>query len=198
MSKHLDQQLDFIREAEKLKTVERRNRTLDGRYENSAEHSWHVALLGLVLADHSEDELNLLKVLRMLLLHDFVEIDAGDTWAYSTRDDGERLRAEQAAAERLFGLLPSGQAEAFHSVWEEFEAGESAEARYARAIDALQPLINHLMTASAEELEETPTKHQVLERKRSIADVSPRLWLLARQIIEESTARGLYRDDAAQ
>jgi putative hydrolase of HD superfamily len=140
----LEAQATFLSEADRLKTVLRASRLHDdSRFENSAEHSWHVMLFALVLAEHAEDDIRIDRVLRMLLLHDLVEIDAGDTPIHGAVDRDAQEAAERAAADRLFSLLPTDQAADFRALWEEFEAATSADARFAKAIDRLQtPLAN--------------------------------------------------------
>lgn len=200
MSETLLQQLAFVREAEKLKVILRRNRVVDGsRYENAAEHSWHVALMATVLMEHADaNGLDRLRVLEMLLVHDLVEVDAGDTWLYSEVDRIDQLRAEREAAERLFGLLPSPDGRRLRELWEEFEARTTPEAQYAAAIDALQPLLNHLMSGSPSDEACKPHVEEVLAKKMHIRDASRPLWDAAVAIIEESSRRGLYfRSDEA-
>jgi len=190
----LHEQIQFLNEIEKLKVVYRRNKTVAPvRFENSAEHSWHVALMALLLSEHANnDALDLLKVVKMLLIHDLVEIYAGDTWLYDVDAAARQGDKEAAAADKLFALLPADQATEFRSLWDEFEARESAEATYAASIDALQPLLNHLLTSEQPE-EPRPTTLDVLQRKRHIAHGSEALWAVAQAVIEQSTAEGLYR-----
>jgi len=198
-STRIADQLQFLNEIEKLKVVYRHNRTIDGaRYENSAEHSWHVAVMALVLREHADTpHLDILKVVKMLLIHDLVEVYAGDTWVYDAAASLEQVDREESAATELFSLLPSDQATEFHALWREFEVSDSAEAIYARAIDSLQPLTNHLAIGGDNPEEPRPTKSQVIESKRHIADGSKALWNTAQSIIDESVARGLYRDEPA-
>ncbi len=185
----LDHQLSFLREIEKLKGVCRANKTLDGRFENSAEHSWHVALMALLLAEHASSEIDMLKVTKMLLIHDLVEIDAGDTWLYA-EDQETKLEAETAAAERLFSLLPAGQKRDYLDLWNEFESGHSEEARFAAAIDGIQPLLNHVMTGNAGD--GVIPVEKVRSKKVYINEYAPKLWGLVEELIEESIGKGLY------
>jgi len=187
----LRRQLDFLVELEKLKLVLRRNMTVDrSRYENSAEHSWHVATMALVLSEYADQDIEVARVLKMLLLHDVVEIYAGDTWLYATEDGQQRKESE--AAVKLFAMLPEDQGRRMLELWEEFESGVTAEASFARAIDALQPLLNHLASGSAESDEKKPLLADVLERKQVIAQSSSRLWEVAQLLAEQSAERGLY------
>ena len=136
----LDAQIAFLNEACRLKSVTRTTTLCDGsRYENSAEHSWHLALYALVLEDHAPEGTDINRVIRMLLLHDLVEIDAGDTPIYGETGHAEQAGAEAKAATRLFGLLPEGQGDSLRALWEEFEAAETPDARFAKALDRFQP-----------------------------------------------------------
>ncbi|MEV8468927.1 HD domain-containing protein [Fluviibacterium sp. DFM31] len=141
----LDQQLDFLVEIDKLKTIVRASPIADGsRRENSGEHSWHLAMFALILADQAAPEVSIDRVIRMLLIHDIVEIDAGDFPIHEAHDEAAKEAAESAAAERLFGLLPADQGTGLRSLWEEFEAGDSPDARFARALDRCQPPLLNL------------------------------------------------------
>lgn len=140
MTDRLTAQMAFLNEADKLKSVIRGTRLCDGsRYENSGEHSWHIALYALTLAEHAPDDINVTRVISMLLLHDLVEIDAGDAPIFGDHDATEMAAKEAAAADRIFGLLPPDQAQEFRAIWEEFEANQSAEARFAKSLDRFQP-----------------------------------------------------------
>lgn len=141
----LDAQMAFLVEADRLKTVSRASRLIDNsRYENSAEHSWHVALYALTLADQAPEGCDTFKVIQMLLLHDLVEIDAGDAPVFSDFDQAEIEAAEQKAADRIFGLLPVDQAHAFRAIWDEFEAAQSPEAQFAKSLDRFAPPVQNL------------------------------------------------------
>ena len=136
----LDAQLRFIREVDRLKSVLRRSHLMDeSRRENSAEHSWHIALMAVVMAEHADTPVDVLHVVKMLLIHDIVEIDAGDTYAYDMDGRQDQHEREAVAARRIFGLLPPDQATAFRALWDEFEAAESADARFAKSLDRFQP-----------------------------------------------------------
>jgi putative hydrolase of HD superfamily len=145
MTDRLAAQFAFLEEVDRLKTVLRASPLTDNsRRENSAEHSWHIALFALVLADQAAPGVRLDRVLRMLLLHDIVEIDAGDVPIHAQVDRAAQDAKERAAAERIFGLLPADQAAEFRALWDEFEAGESTDAIHARSLDRVQPLVlNH-------------------------------------------------------
>ncbi|MCB0969615.1 MAG: HD domain-containing protein, partial [Ilumatobacter sp.] len=141
----LDHQIAFLNEADRLKSVQRATRLLDGsRFENSAEHSWHVCLYALVLAEQAAPGIDIGRVLRMLLIHDIVEIDAGDAPIYGDIDHAAMADREAAAADRLFGLLPGDQGAGLLALWQEFEAAQTPEARFAKAVDRLPPPIANL------------------------------------------------------
>ncbi|SFR48599.1 HD domain-containing protein [Litoreibacter janthinus] len=163
MTDTLSQQIAFLNEADKLKSVLRGTTLCDGsRRENSGEHSWHIALYAMVLAEHATRPVNIDRVIKMLLLHDLVEIDAGDNPIHGDHDPAKMAVIEQAAADRIFGLLPLRQNQQFRSLWEEFEAAETDDAIFAKSIDRVQPVIANLETGggswteykvSAEQLE---------------------------------------------
>jgi putative hydrolase of HD superfamily len=145
MSDRLSQQFAFLTEADKLKSVLRGTTLCDGsRRENSGEHSWHIALYALVMAEHAKRPVNIDRVIKMLLLHDLVEIDAGDNPIHGDHDPVEMEAIEQAAADRMFGLLPSGQGAEFRAIWDEFEAAETDDAVFAKSIDRVQPVVSNL------------------------------------------------------
>lgn len=171
----VERQLDFLLELDRLKTVLRQTWLTDGsRRENDAEHSWHIAVMAVVLAEHSADPgIDLLKALKMLLIHDVVEIDAGDTFAYDEVVVQDKEQREWAAAERIFGLLPNGQAAAFRDLWEEFEARRSPEARFAAALDRLQPILHNYHTQGKAWLAHGITARQVVARNQHIAEALP-------------------------
>ncbi|PWQ94715.1 HD domain-containing protein [Leucothrix arctica] len=146
-TERLEQQLAFLTEADKLKSILRATSLCDGsRRENSGEHSWHIALYAMTLAEHSNRPINILRVIKMLLIHDLVEIDAGDVPVHAAYDVAAHEAKEQAAADRLFGLLPDDQRDEFREIWDEFEAAESDDAIFAKSIDRVQPVISNLET----------------------------------------------------
>lgn len=187
----LQQQLDFIMAAEDLKHVTRQT-TLpkDGRPENDAEHSWHLALMAIVLAEHAEGEINLQRVLTMHIIHDIVEILAGDTFAYDTVGNEGKVERERLAAQELFGRLPEDQAESLKALWEEFEARETADARYAASLDRLQPMMLNYHGGGTAWLKHGVRKHQVVERNQHITEGAPKLWDFAQQLIERAVDEG--------
>lgn len=192
----LAQQMAFIIEADKLKNIFRQSYISDqSRRENDAEHSWHLALMAITLYEHANTpDLDLLKILHMVIIHDIVEIDAGDTYIYDEEHKKDQAAREQKAADRLFGLLPAEQATRFRSIWDEFESGESPEARFAKAIDRLHPmLLNHLAGGK------TWAKHgvvasQVRQINQKIDQGSVALWAYAQELIEKSINAGTLPD----
>lgn len=167
---------------------------LDGtRAENTAEHSWHLALFVDVLAEHAEAPVDRSRVVRMLLLHDIVEIDAGDTFLYAQKDPAvaaQKAAKEAAAAERIFGLLPADQCASYRALWEEFERGESADARFARAVDRLQPLMLNRGTQGHTWKKYGVTRSMVLEANAHVAEGSAALWELVQRWVEEAVDLG--------
>lgn len=187
----LERQVRFLLEADALKHVERRSWLVDGsRRENSAEHSWHVALLALVLSEHAEEPVDALRVVQMMILHDLVEIDAGDTFRYDDAGAKDKAEREARAADRLFALLPPDQGRTLRALWEEFEAGESPEARFAAAVDRLMPLLQGHATEGRTWREHGVTADRVRQRNAPIGDASKALGELAHARIEDAVARG--------
>jgi len=165
MTKRLDAQIDFLREADQLKSVLRASRLIDGtRRENSAEHSWHISLFALVLGDQAARDVDINRVVKMLLLHDLVEIDAGDAPIHGFVDHAAQAAKEQAAADRLFGLLPPDQATDFRALWDEFEAATTSDAQFAKAIDRFQVPITNLATGGGTWAEYNVTMKQMETR----------------------------------
>ena len=192
MTDRLTQQLQFIAEIDRLKHILRQTWLLDAsRRENDAEHSWHIAVMALLLVEHAEAPVDLSRVVRMLLIHDVVEIDAGDTFIYDTAGHADKDEREQRAADRIFGLLPPDQAAELRALWDEFEARDSAEARYAAAIDRLQPLMHNYLTQGKAWQAHGVTADQVLAMNRPrIGAASAALWQAAERMIAESVAKG--------
>ena len=189
---NLKNSVDFIKEIEKLKSVTRFNRTLDGRFENSAEHSWQGAIAAIVLQDYYPEKLKMGKVISMLLIHDLGEIYAGDTWVF---DDEKKIHShdrELESIEKTMSLLPEEKYLNMKNLWLEFEKGQSAESRYARVIDALVPLINHLEVSELNYNPDNISADMVLEKKKFIKSESEELWKLTEDLIQESVERGLY------
>lgn len=178
----IDAQLAFLLEADRLKSITRATPLADNsRPENSAEHSWHLTLFALVLADQAPDNVDINRVLRMLILHDIVEIDAGDTPLHGEIDHAAVDAAEQAAADRLFGLLPADQAAAFRAIWEEFEAAETPDAIFAKSLDRVQPVVLNHASGGGSWLEYDVTLHKIDTRVGSkVTRGLPAVWDVVR------------------
>ena len=188
----LERQIAFVREVDKLKTIQRQTLLTDAtRQENDAEHSWHLALMALILGEYADGgAVDLLHVIRMVLVHDLVEIDAGDTYCYDADGYADKAERETAAAERIFNLLPPDQATEIRALWDEFEAANTPEAKFANALDRLQPLIHNLFTNGRMWKKHGIVKSQVIGRNRTIADGAPDLWDYARDLIEKAVDNG--------
>jgi putative hydrolase of HD superfamily len=190
----LEQQVAFLIEADKLKQVLRRTPLADSsRRENSAEHSWHLIVAAIVLLEHSAGDVNLLHVLEMLAVHDLVEIDAGDTFAYDAQDLVTKEERELAAAERIFGLLPPDQASRVRSLWDEFEAQQTPDARFANAMDRLQPLLQNACAQGGSWRDHDLHREQVLRRMAPIESALPAAWPLVLKIVDDFCASGVLR-----
>jgi putative hydrolase of HD superfamily len=191
MNSRLSRQIAFLVEIDKVKQILRRTRLYDhSRYENDAEHGWHMCMMALVLSEYADDpDIDIGKVLRMALIHDIVEIDAGDQYLYSG-DKALQQQKEKEAAQRIFGILPKEQCEEFTALWEEFEARETSEAKFAKAIDRLGPLMQeHSDNGHAWKMHGV-TAGQVRAVNSIISDGSREIGEFARGIIEDAIARG--------
>jgi len=189
-------QLAFIQEIDKLKYIQRRTKLFNSdRRENDAEHSWHLAMMTIVLANQSDKPIDVLKVLKMVLIHDIVEIDAGDTFIFDTRKSHTNTDEERLAANRIFGLLPNEQAEAFKAIWEEFETGETNEAKFARSMDRLEPLLQNASNQGGTWAEYNVTYNQVMEKQNIHQAISTSIAAYAENLINESVEKGILRKE---
>ena len=187
----LTQQMAFLLEADKLKTILRRTPLTDNsRQENSAEHSWHLALAALTLSEYAPPGLNLARVLELVVVHDLVEIDAGDTFAYDLKGHEDKALREQAAADRLFSLLPHDQGVQLRERWDEFEAHATIEAKFANALDRLQALLQNLGAGGGSWSAHGVTRAQVLRRMGPVEDALPEVWPFVIGIIDRYCAIG--------
>jgi len=188
----MDKQLSFLREIDALKKVVRKSPLIDkSRKENSAEHSWHLAMYALVLSDYSDDIINIDRVIRMLLIHDIVEIDAGDHPIHESTNINNQEQLERKAARRIFGLLPDKQGEGLRELWLEFEEGKSSDAAFAKSLDRMQPLIHNVATSGGTWTEPGVTEHQVRERYGpTIRRGSKSLWSHAVELVEKHFKSG--------
>jgi putative hydrolase of HD superfamily len=191
-SNRLAQQIEFIVEMDRLKEIFRQTvNTQSRRAENDAEHSWHLCLCAIVLAEHANaPQLDVLRVLKMVIVHDLVEIDAGDTFAYDTARMVDQHAREMAAAERIFGLLPADQAKEFRALWDEFEAKLTPEAKFASAVDRFQPMLLNCRTQGAAWRRHGVTQDRVLARNAHIADGCAPLWDYATAMVQAAVEAG--------
>lgn len=187
----LDQQIQFILEIDKLKSILRRTSLIsEARRENSAEHSWHIALMAVLLIEHANETLDLIHVVKMLLIHDIVEIDAGDTFAYAGINKADQQAKETVAAERIFGLLPNDQAVELRALWEEFDAMSTPEAKFANAVDRLMPILHNYQNQGGTWREHGVTLAKVEQRVSPIGDGSAELGQLTQAILADAIAQG--------
>lgn len=194
VEKELGAQLAFIREIDALKSVQRRSQLMNGsRRENSAEHSWHVAMAALVLAEYANEPVDLGRVIAMLLIHDIVEIDAGDTFAYDRAGLMTQSAREEEAAARLFGLLPEAQRAQMVALWEEFEANETAEARFALALDRLLPVLHNYATRGGTWQGHDVTRAMVSKRMAPMQAGSEPLWRFVEALLDDAVAQGFLK-----
>jgi len=192
--KHLLQQIEFIKEIDKLKYIQRKTKLINSnRPENDAEHSWHLAMMALILAEHSNEPIDILKVVKMVLIHDLVEIDAGDTFLYDTNKSHDNTEEELVAAKRIFGILPTDQANHYIEVWLEFEQGKSAEAKFARAMDRLEPLLQNYSNNGGTWAEYNVPYETVYTKKKIIAEGSTDIWAYAESLLNDAVDKEILK-----
>jgi putative hydrolases of HD superfamily len=190
-NQRLLEQIQFLVEIDKLKTIFRQSYITDkSRNENDAEHSWHLAVMAILLQEYANEEIDILRVLKMILIHDLVEIDAGDTFLYDEVGNADKEKRELEAAERIFGLLPIDQRDEIFSLWREFEEKISPEAKYAGSLDRLQPLLQNYYTGGLSWKNHQLTKKQVLAKNSVIKKGSSELWSFAEVLITDAVSRG--------
>ena len=188
---NLEKQVAFIKEIDKIKFIQRKSRLFNSeRRENDAEHSWHLAVMAIVLAEHSDKTIDLLKVLKMVLIHDIVEIDAGDTFFYSSTESHDNIEEELTAAKRIFGILPKEQAEELIAIWEEFEAAETDEAKFAKSLDRFEPLLQDAVNDGGSWAEFDVPYQKVYDLNKTIKNGSTKMWSYAKDLIDESVQKG--------
>ena len=196
MHERLAHQIAFLVEADKLKSVVRRTPLVDlSRQENSAEHSWHLVLSVMVMREYGPRGIDWMRVIEMVAVHDLVEIDAGDVSAYDVEGLAAKAEREQVAAERIFGLLPADQQQQFRQLWDEFEALATPEARFANAVDRLQPLIQNAHAAGGSWRGQTLVRAQILRRMAPIEESLPDVWPHVIDVVESFCAAGVLRRD---
>lgn len=196
--KELQQQLDFILELDRLKSVYRKAlvKCDNNRFENSAEHSWHIALLAQSLAQYASEPININRIVTMLLIHDIVEIDAGDTFAFAPVEQLDaQSDKELAAAERIFGLLPESQYQAMKTLWLEFEAANTADARFAKAMDRILPLLQNMQNEGGSWAQHGVKRSQVMARNQYLETSAPKLWHYVQVQIEKAVNKGWLKPE---
>lgn len=191
MNERLKQQMEFILEVDKLKKIGRQSYLSDAsRKENDAEHSWHLALMAVLLSEYANEDVDVLKVVTMVLIHDIVEIDAGDTYAYDAAGNESKRQREEAAADRIFNILPKEQAEKMRALWEEFEECNTSEARFARALDNVQPVMLNDATDGKAWREHEVELNQVQKRNEKTKTGSQELWEYVTNLFYENVKKG--------
>ena len=191
---NLLKQVNFIKEIDKLKYIQRKTKLFNSnRHENDAEHSWHLAMMTIVLAEHSDQPIDVLKVLKMVLIHDIVEIDAGDIFIYDTAKSHTNTEEELIAAKRIFGLLPAAQAEEFIAIWTEFEEGITDEAKFAKSMDRFEPLLQNTSSNGGTWAEFNAPYQKVYDKKKAIKNGSATVWNYAEKLINESVDKGILK-----
>lgn len=194
----LTQQIQFIIEIDRLKQVMRQTLLIDGsRRENSAEHSWHLAVMAITLAEYSPEDVDIFHAIKMLLIHDLLEIDAGDTFCYDVQGNNTKASREAQAALRLFGLLPAVQGRELRLLWDEFESGETATAKFAAALDRIQPLLHNQQTQGGTWRIHGIRRDQVMKRVAPVETGAPELWPFVLQLIDDCVRAGYLKDDTA-
>lgn len=192
----LEQQIAFIVEIDKVKNVFRQTPLADGnRKENDAEHSWHIALMALLLKEYAEEEVDVLKVMTMVLVHDLVEIDAGDTYAYDDVGAVTKREREVKAADRIFGMLPKDQGNYLRALWDEFEEYESADAKYAHLLDNFQPLLLNDASGGISWSEHSVRKSQIYKRNEKIEETSKVIWKKMQETVAKNIELGNIKDE---
>ena len=196
MDERLKKQMNFLLEVDKLKFISRQTYLSDGkRKENDGEHSWHLALMAVLLSEYSNEKIDLVKVITMVLIHDIVEIDPGDTYAYDTLGNQSKREREVKAADRIFNILPKDQAQKLRQLWEEFEAYETPEAKFAHVCDNVQPLMLNDATDGLAWREHDVKKSQVLQRNRRTGEGSQVLMEYINRILDKNVESGNLRDE---
>lgn len=193
----LSKQLDFLREIDKVKSVFRNTVLLDkSRRENDAEHSWHMAVCAMLFQEYANyNDLDMGKVLKMIMLHDIVEIYSGDTFAYDPAGRETQTEREKLAADKLFALLPDDQSKEFRALWDEFEECSTPESKYAHLVDRFMPIYHNYVTQGLKWREFGITKSQVLNRNQNIKEGSEEIWNYVCEIVEDAVAKGYLKDD---
>ncbi|NCB91353.1 MAG: HD domain-containing protein [Clostridia bacterium] len=196
MNERLRKQRDFMLEVDKMKQIYRQTHIRGGsRQENDAEHSWHLALMAFLLTEHANEEVDVLQVMKMVLIHDLVEIDAGDTYAYDEAGNATKREREEKAADRIFGILPKDQEEELRNLWEEFEAYETAESKFAHMLDNFQPFSLNNDNGGVDWRRHQVHKNQILGRNKKTCEGSKEIWEYMETVIEDNIKKGNIIED---
>lgn len=191
---NIEKQVSFIKEIDKVKYILRQSKLFNSdRRENDAEHSWHLAVMAIVLAEHSDKPIDLLKVLKMVLIHDIVEIEAGDTFFYSSTENHDNREEEFAAAKRIFGILPKEQAKELIAIWKEFEDAETDEAKFAKSLDRFEPLLQDAVNNGGTWAEFEVPYQNVYDMNKTIKNGSTTIWNYANSLLDESVEKGFLK-----
>ena len=192
ITEDLLKQIEFIKEIDKIKYIQRKTKLFNSdRRENDAEHSWHLAMMAVVLSEYSDHKIDLLKVIKMVLIHDIVEIDAGDTFLYDKLKSHDNTEEEKKCAERIFGILPEKQATEFIEIWSEFENGTSNEAKFAKSLDNLEPILQNASNNGGTWKEFEVDYETVFQKKKVIKKGSEKLWNFTKNILTDSVEKGI-------
>lgn len=182
--KNLQQQIEFIKEIDKIKYIQRKTKLFNSnRFENDAEHSWHLAVMAIILNEHSNKSIDILKVIKMLLIHDIVEIDSGDIFIYDTEKNHTNTDEELKASKRIFGILPKVQAKELINLWIEFEAGKTEDAKFAKALDRFEPILQNISNDGGTWNEYKVSKESVIDKTKPIMDGSVTIWEHSERLI---------------
>lgn len=196
MKERFQKQIDFLLEVDKMKQIMRQTHILGrSRQENDAEHSWHLALMAFLLDEHANESVNVLRVMKMVLVHDLVEVDAGDTYAYDAKGNATKREREVKAADRIFGLLPEDQGKMIRELWDEFEEYETPEAKYAHALDNFQPLLLNAKNGGIDWECHSVKKSQILKRNRKTPEGSRMIWNEMEELIRQNVEQGKIIED---
>ena len=196
MDDRLKEQIDFILEIDKMKEILRQNYLADGSArENEADHSWHLAMMALILSEYSNEKVDVTRVVPMVLTHDLVEIDAGDTYAYDEAGALTKEKREKAAADRIFGILPKEQGTWMRGLWDEFEACNTPESKFAHVLDNSLPLFLNHAAGGISWKEHKVKRSQIYKRNRITGDGSAKIWEYMQELIQENINKGNIIDD---
>lgn len=197
LTQRLQKQIDFIIEIDKVKSIIRKSRNFHNKnYENDAEHSWHISMMAFVLAEYANEKVDIKKVIKMVLIHDIVEIDAGDTLPYLVNQN-DIAKEERKCAERIFGLLPEDQCTEFLALWDEFEAKETPEAKFAKAMDRLEPILQNYYDNGHTWNKHSISAEKVLKLNKQMETGSKTIWDFAESLIGDMVQKGCFQNDKA-